>query len=113
MIITQAHIDFYRAKKAPANSLQQYVKNPFNVRWYRPTDSIDILINSQVKDAHKGTEPHNILSFLRGYRHRGLDSLLELQRMAYAPYSTDPNRRTAYAKKWYRRLAKQRRETTV
>jgi hypothetical protein len=113
MLITQAHIDFYRAKKVPATSLQQYVKKPFNVKWYSPTSTIDILINSQVKDMHKGTEPHNIISFLRGYRHRGLDSLLELRRMAYAPYSTDPKRRTAYAKKWYMRLAKQRREATA
>ena len=113
MYITQAHIDFYRAKKVPASSLQRYVKKPFNVKWYRPTDSIDILINSQAKETHKGTEPHNILSFLRGYRHRGIDILRELERMADTPYNTDPKRRTAYAKKWYMRLAKQRREATA
>lgn len=108
MHITQAHIDFYRAKKVPVDSLQRHVKKPFNARWYRPTDTIDILINSQVKDTHKGTEPHNLLSFIKGWRHRGCDITAELYTMVVTPYATDPKRRIAYARKWYTRLSKQR-----
>ena len=105
MLITQAHIDFYRLKKLPCHSLQSKVKTPFMPKGYVRTETIDCLINSQVKDARKGqTEPHNINNFIRGWRSRGENVVNELYRLAYHPYGTDPERRTAYAKKWHARL---------
>lgn len=113
MIITQAHIDFYRARKVPAASLQARVKpkSTFLARLARETPRvwvIDQLINSQVAHARTGaTEPHNILAFIRGWRARGENVFYELYRLAYKPYATDPKRRTAYARRWHARLAKE------
>ncbi len=113
MVITQAHIDFYRARKVPAVGLQARVKpkGAFVARLEERAPRvavIDLLINSQMTETKRaGTEPHNILAFIRGWRQRGEDIMAELRRLAYEPYNTDPKRRTAYARRWHARLAKE------
>jgi hypothetical protein len=110
MRITKAHIDFYRSKKAPATGLEARIP-PRKLFWsyLKPTAVIDELINSQTPTGiRQSTEPHNLLNFIRGWRHRGEDILVELKRTAYEPYNTDPKRRTAYARRWYVKLFCQR-----
>lgn len=112
MKITQAHIDFYRAHKVPAVSLQARLapQSVFLRRLAAETPrswSIDALINSQADGARKGTEPHNLLVFLRGTRARGESLTGYLYRTGWHPYGTDPKRRTAYARRWYTRLVQQ------
>lgn len=112
MKITQAHIDFYRAHKVPAAGLRARLapQSAFLRRLAAETPrswSIDALINSQADGARNGTEPHNLLAFLRGTRARGESLAGKLYQTGWRPYATDPKRRTAYARRWYARLVQQ------
>ena len=123
--LTLAHLDLWTAKNAPKWAAQ--IKQPT----HRPTASIHRVVNANagqkpIDSRHHASNLCNILQSMRtriadaeGYGttvgpHKGryiskdyrIESLrAELYRMAISPYSTDPKRRTAFARKWYNRLA--------
>jgi len=110
MKITQAHLNFYREKKNPRPDWAKDLKHPNSA-------SIHELINSQIEEKRKSTEPHNIIQLIKGairiqnrpffrpdhnWPYENLQQYL--YHLAFQPYSTDPKRRTAYARKWYNKL---------
>jgi hypothetical protein len=78
--------------------------------------SIDDVINSQSdygKEVDRHFVAHNLMSLLRGYRRRGKDPLILLDRLASDPGTIiQPDKRSALAKKWASKLRKLRSDAS-
>ena len=110
MILTQAHIEYWRDKKAPPPSWAKKVKNHDLVSARRESTRIHSLINAHagIKLAH--LEAGNTLAVLALVRKReGKDGVYStLMAMANKPHPFATAKRTAYAKKWLARITRQR-----
>lgn len=114
MKITQAHVDFYRRRKAPASSLVGKIAPVTPKSWNRPDmgPSIHTLINSQAPRQQQPDRHHdagNVLAILHSVRKReGAKGVREwLRMMADKPGTViRPERRAAYSEKWLARIEK-------
>lgn len=70
--------------------------------------SIHGLINSQTKDKFQ-TEPLNTLSILKSHRKRGESVVEMIRQMAVFPGCADAERRSAYCRRWLRKICEVRK----
>jgi hypothetical protein len=107
MIIKQVHIDFWNAKHAQPSWMQTYYQKNRKLQPKLGVPNIHGCIN-----AHAGinnscfNHVHNMIIFLKGERRRGAASLMPmLQRLADDPGTIiNPEKRSAFARKWLKRL---------
>lgn len=103
MNITRTTLEWYRQKVEPKWA-KQVIDKERKV-------NIDAVINSQCgfgKDVDKNYVSHNLMNLCRHYRKRGV-LLEELWRVAHNPGTIiEPRKRAALAKKWAKRIEKQR-----
>lgn len=101
MKVTRAHLEFWKAKKAPAPGWARPIMDRTATR-----PSVHELINLQVRtrDARE-THYDNTVAILQRQRDRG-ELLHSLRKMAASPgCSFRPERRAANCKKWLARIA--------
>jgi len=98
MKLTNDHLRFWRDRQ-PQPSWAAGIK-----RTQRPP-TIHHLINSQT-DERIEAEPHNTLSILKSYRAREGTVLQALINMALRPNCQHAAKRSAFCKKWLRRMQK-------
>jgi|688.fasta_scaffold03312_19 hypothetical protein len=108
MNITRTTLTWFRQKTEPRWASQLVAKEI--------KTSIDEVINSQSgygKDIDRHFVAHNLMTLIRGNRKQGKDILVLLQNLENDPGTIiQPQKRSAFARKWAKRLQKQRGDTT-
>jgi hypothetical protein len=104
MKITKTTLAWFRQKTEPVWASELLAKES--------KISIDAVINSQSdygKEIDRYFVAHNLMSLLRGYRKRGADLLILLDRIAGDPgMIPQPDKRSALARRWAKKLRKLR-----
>ena len=111
MIITAAHVQFYRERKCPRPSWAPVINVSKVFGREYPQESlvsVHTLINAQVPEKKKHrTEPTTLIHLVRCVQSHKQETVKDfLYRLATEPCGTDPKRRTGYARTWYHKLNK-------
>ena len=97
MKLTQAHIDYWLAKRGGLPAWHKQVKRPSSV------PSVHQLINSQTPRQGRVSEPHNTLAIVRSKLARG-ETLVEALTALRGLSSISGLRRVRYCQKWLSKI---------
>lgn len=102
MKVTRNHLKYWQERQPLPSwvSRIEYKERPVNIH---------ALINSQA-DIKVTSEPHNTLSILKSYRKRTGTVVRALVDMTLEPGCIHGARRSAYCRKWLRRILKEKND---